>query len=101
MSGRPGQFGQEFGDDLDPDGQADVDLGAALVLLNESGYFHGFALKVEGTGERGQDFDRDHGLEISPGGDIGQPENWLLPWNVATSVVGGNRIWRMRVDQGR
>jgi len=48
--------------------------------------------KVEGTGERGQDFDRDQGLEISLGGDIGQPENWFLPWNVATSVVCGNRI---------
>ena len=90
---KTGQFGQECGDDLDLDGQADDDLGAALVLLNESGYFHVFALKVEGTGERVQDFDRDHGLEISLGGDIGQPENWFLPWNVATSVVGGNRIW--------
>jgi len=32
---KTGQFGQECGDDLDLDGQADDDLGAALVPLNE------------------------------------------------------------------
>jgi len=91
---KTGQFGQECGDDLDMDGQADDDLGGPLYPSTSPVTSMSLLSKVEGTGERGQDFDRDQGLEISLGGDIGQPENWFLPWNVATSVVGGNRIWQ-------